>query len=173
MINSCISDYFARYVPLRYFDVDFSLKTLMAAYETNPGIAKTNHRLGIFYRMSLGKLDESLKWFTKAVELDPYHHDAAMEYFKSLLGKGEIEVGKEAMERKVKSSEFQSWSAVDQADLYFYLGIACFIKKDYDEMLNWWKEAIVLAEYPFNLVVSNFKIVYKLQENLEISKIRN
>ncbi len=52
-IYSQISDYFARFVPLRYFDVAFAGECLEHAYALNPNYPKTTHRKGIYFRMSV------------------------------------------------------------------------------------------------------------------------
>ena len=52
-IQSRISDYFARFVPLRYFDIPYAESALERAYELDVNNVLTCHRLGIFHRMSV------------------------------------------------------------------------------------------------------------------------
>jgi lipoprotein NlpI len=104
--------------------------------------------------MSLGKLDESLKWFAVTTELDPYHFGATMEYFKSIIGRGDVYDAVAIVRDKVESAEAESWSPNEKADVYFYLGIAYFLRGNTASTLDWWGKVSELSETPFNLVVT-------------------
>lgn len=157
-ILSIVADYFARYVPLLYFDKALSEKLLLAAHKLNPENAKTTHRLGILYRMNMRNIPESLKWLEKTLELDPSHFNANMDYSKTMLGKPDVykDVGKR-MEERLKGTEGSIWRMFEKTEFQFYVGLAYFASGQKEETLRNWIEVMKTDELEFNLSVSKAK----------------
>lgn len=155
-----MADYFARYVPLLYFDKELSKKLLLTAYQLNPENARTTHRLGILYRMNMRNIPESLKWLEKTLELDPSHFNANMDYAKTLLGKPEVykDVGKR-MEERLKSAVASTWRIFEKAEFQFYVGLAYFASGQKEETLRNWFEVMKVDELEFNLTVRTSNLV--------------
>lgn len=103
--------------------------------------------------MSYGNVDESLKWLSKTIELDPTHFQATFEYFKTLLGKLDSYDVPVMMQTVMDSPASAGWSDLERSDFLFYFGVAHYAKGDKEKTLECWMEAAKVSETQFQLSV--------------------
>jgi len=150
-LHSQISDYFARFVSFRYFDVDFAEVCLQRAYQLNPKNPKTTHRFGIFTRMSKGDIPESFEWFKKTVSLDPLHFNAFMECVKNMMTKMDEYDVIQYIEDKIRSTSITTWTESEILEILFYQGLVYFMKGDKEKTYESWRPVCSGNEFAFRL----------------------